>query len=116
MVRRSFKEGTMKKFEGREVQRHQLPSDLTVIYEGASEAVPVHPVDLSVRGMFIPTPRHFPIGSVLKISFRLQRTNFLLNARAEVRHCMPGSGVGVEFLELPPEALQAIEKEMAAQR
>jgi PilZ domain len=102
----------MRKFEGRETQRHQLPDDLTVVYEGASEAVPVHPVDLSTRGMFIPTPRLFPIGSVLKISFRLQRTNFRVNARAEVRHCTPGSGVGVEFLELSPEAKQAIEKEI----
>jgi hypothetical protein len=102
----------MKKYEGREVNRHQLPGDLTVVYEGASEAVPVHPVDLSTRGMFIPTTRQFPIGSVLKIRFRLQRTNFLVNARAEVRHCMPGAGVGVEFLELSPEAKQAIEKEI----
>jgi len=89
-----------------------LPEDLTVIYEGASEAVPVHPIDLSTRGMFIPTARLFPIGSVLKISFRLQRTKFRVNVRAEVRHCMPGSGVGVEFLELSPEAKQAIEKEI----
>jgi hypothetical protein len=102
----------MKKFEGREVQRYQLPCDLSVVYEGATEEVPVHPVDLSTHGMFIPTPKYFPIGSVLKVSFRL-RSNFQVNVRAEVRHCVPGSGVGVEFLELAPEAAQAIEQEIA---
>jgi hypothetical protein len=35
-----------------------------------------------------------------------------VSVRAEVRHCDPGFGVGVEFLELPPDALQAIEKEL----
>jgi hypothetical protein len=103
----------MKKFEGREIRRHQLPSDLSVVYEGATENVPVHPADLSARGMFIPTPSLFPIGSILKVSFRLERTNYKVNVRAEVRHCVEGAGVGVEFIDLSAEALRAIERELA---
>ena len=102
----------MKKLETREVERYQLTYDLSVVYEGATEEIPVRPPDLSTRGMFIHTTRTFPVGSVLKVSFRLHRANFQVNVRAEVRHCEPGFGVGVEFLELPADALQAIEKEL----
>ena len=102
----------MKRLDGREVKRYQLPSDLSVVYEGATEEISGHLPDLSIHGMFIPTPRVFPIGSVLKVRFRLPRSNFQVKVRAEVRHCVPGSGVGVEFLQLPPEAVRAIENEI----
>jgi hypothetical protein len=68
--------------------------------------------DLSTRGMFIPTPRVFPIGSVLKIRFRLPRCNVQVTVRAEVRRCSPGSGLGVEFIDLSNQALLAIQKEL----
>jgi len=101
----------MKKTEAREVLRYQMPSDLSVNYEGTSEEIPIPLPDVSTRGMFIPTPRVFPIGSVLKIRFRLPRSNFQVNVRAEVRHCSSG-GVGVEFLDLSNEAFLAIQKEV----
>ena len=96
----------------REVERHQLISDLSVVYEGATERIPVRPPDLSVRGMFIHTNRIFPEGSILKVSFRLHRTGVAVKVRAEVRHCEPGSGVGVEFVDLSPAATEAIEREL----
>ena len=65
--------------------------------------------------MFIPTQRDFPIGSVLKVRFRLPRSNFHVSVRAEVRHCIPGSGVGVEFLELSAEAMEAIQNELGGE-
>ena len=102
----------MKKFENREFTRHQLLGDLYVVYEGSTEEFEVHLPDLSTRGMFIPTRRLFPIGSVLKVRFSLPRSGFLVNARAEVRHIVPDSGIGVEFVQLSSEALTAIEKEI----
>ncbi len=101
----------MKKLENREVERHQLLNDLDVIYEGSTEEVQINLPDLSTRGMFIPTQRLFPIGSVLKVRFCLPRSRFQVNARAEVRHIVPNSGIGVEFLQLSSEALRAIEEE-----
>lgn len=97
--------------EVREVQRYELPCDLSVVYEGSEEEVPVRPPNLSPQGMFIHTPRYFPVGAVLKVHFRLATSNFEVNARAEVRHCEAGLGVGVEFLELSPETVRAIEEE-----
>jgi PilZ domain len=102
----------MKDYDSREVVRYELPSELSVVYEGASEQVPLHPSDLSTRGMFIHSPKPFPEGSIVKIHFRLRRIDFAVNVRAEVRHCIAGAGFGVEFLDLEPEARWAIEQEL----
>jgi hypothetical protein len=102
----------MKKPDSREVERFEIPSELSVVYEGASENIATRPTDLSTRGMFIHTSRTFPEGSVLRIHFRLRRIDYVMDVRAEVRHCVPHVGVGVEFLDLPPEARWAIEQEL----
>ena len=86
--------------------------DLSIANEGYTENVPVRPPDLSVRGMFINTPSHFPEGTVLKIRFRLARLRYVVNARAEVRYCLPGVGIGVEFVEISAQAQRAIEEEL----
>ena len=100
------------KIDARDVKRHEMLSDLSVVYEGATDGIPVHPPDLSTRGMFINTPAHFPVGAVLKLHFCLIHSGYELNLRAEVCHCVPGVGVGVEFVDLSPETLRAIEEEI----
>ena len=49
---------------------------------------------------------------MLKVSFSLVRTNFEVKARAEVRFCQPGVGIGVEFVEISEEARKALEEEL----
>jgi len=105
---------TMKDHDSREVPRYELPSELSVVYEGAAEKVPLRPADLSTRGMFVHSPKPFPEGSVVKIHFRLRRMDFAVDVRAEVRHCIPGVGFGVEFLDLEPEARWAIDQELGS--
>jgi PilZ domain-containing protein len=95
-------------------ERHKVFSDLAVTYEGCKENVAVRVPDISTRGIFINTSRPFPEGAVLKVQFRLSRTNVVVKARGEVRYCLPGVGIGVEFVELSPEARGAIEKELIA--
>lgn len=90
--------------------------DLSVTYEGHTEEVALRPPDISTRGMFINTTRGFPEGAVLKVRFRLGISGEEIRARAEVRYCLPGVGVGLEFLELSPEDLRAIERETKAGR
>ena len=75
--------------------------------------IPVRAPDISIHGMFINTAQRFPQGAVLRICFRLSRTNVLITARGEVRYCLPEVGVGVEFIGLPEKAKQAIEQEVA---
>lgn len=87
--------------------------DLSVTYEGHSEDVALKPPDVSTRGMFINTSRSFPEGAVLVVQFSLGHSGVEISTRAEVRYCLPGVGVGVEFVEISAEAVQAIEKEIA---
>jgi len=92
--------------------RQQHLSELSLTYEGHSETMCIHPPDISAKGMFINTSAAFPEGSVLKVRFRLARTGARVAARCEVRYCLAGVGVGVEFVDLPPECARAIETEI----
>jgi len=93
-------------------ERYVPYQDLVVVYEGHTDLVPVRVPDISARGMFINTARRFPEGSVLKVKFRLTRRDVEVTARAEVRYCLEGVGIGIEFVEISPEHQQAIEEEM----
>lgn len=86
--------------------------DLSVTYEGHSEDVALKPPDISTRGMFINTTRNFPEGAVLNVQFRLGHSGVEVSTRAEVRYCLAGVGVGVEFVGISAEALKAIEDEV----
>lgn len=86
--------------------------ELFITYEGYSEEVPLRPPDLSTQGMFIQTGKQFPEGAVLKVRFRLARSGYEITARGEIRYCLPGVGIGVEFVEISPEARNAIEEEL----
>lgn len=100
----------------RQHERHALYRDLAIVYEGYSEEIPLRVPDLSAQGMFINTPRAFPEGAVLRVRFHLERSGQEIVARAEVRYCLEGVGIGVEFVEIAPEARRAIEVEVRAAR
>ena len=97
----------------RQAERFAHYRELSIVYEGASLDIPVRAPDISTHGMFINTAQRFPEGAVLRICFRLSRTKLLVSARGEVRYCLPGVGIGVEFIGLPEEAQRAIEQEAA---
>jgi PilZ domain len=90
--------------------------ELSVNYEGRSEEVALKSPDISTRGMFINTNRTFPQGAVLNVQFRLGQSGEQIKARAEVRYCLSGVGVGIEFVEISEEAVRAIEKEANRQK
>lgn len=89
--------------------------ELAIIYEGREEEISVRPPDLSTRGMFIQTSRHFPEGAVLRVRFQLARSQYEVTARAEVRYCLHGVGIGIEFVEISPEAQRAIQEEIRSE-
>jgi hypothetical protein len=94
--------------------RYSQLSELSINYEGETEDIVVRPPDLSPHGMFLNTHRDFPEGAVLKLKFRLARSGVLINARCEVRYCLRGVGVGVEFIDIAPDAVHAIDEEISA--
>jgi hypothetical protein len=97
----------------RESARYHGFRDLTISYEGSNEEIPVRVPDISVSGMFVNTAHYFPEGSVLKLSFRLARSNYPIEARGEVRYCLQGVGVGIQFTDLSDDAKNAIEQELS---
>ncbi len=88
---------------------------ITISYEGRDEEIRVKPPDLSIHGMFIGTSTSFPEGSVLNLRFQLAHSGVEVETRGEVRYCLPGVGVGVEFIEVSHEAEQEIAWEIECQ-
>jgi hypothetical protein len=86
--------------------------ELFIAYEGYSEEISLRPPDLSVKGMFVQTAKTFPEGAVLKVRFRLARSLYEVTARGEVRYCLPGVGIGIEFVEISAESRRAIQEEL----
>jgi len=97
------------------VPRFSNLSDLSVTYEGHSESISTRLPDISTRGMFINTNHDFPESAVLNVRFRLALSGVEIQTRAEVRYCLKGVGVGVEFVEIAPQAVRAIEREIELQ-
>jgi hypothetical protein len=97
----------------RQHKRFPYPPELSVSYEGHGESVHLSGPNISTQGMFINTPTRIPEGAVLTVRFRLHRINYMVTARCEVRYCLPGVGVGVEFVALAPETHDAIEREFS---
>jgi hypothetical protein len=83
-------------------------------YEGESCEIQIRAPDLSTHGMFVNTATHFPEGAIVNLRFRLTRSNVEVHARSEVRYCLSGVGIGVEFVGLGPDAVRAIEQELRA--
>jgi len=81
-------------------------------YEGGGREVPIRPPDLSLHGMFVNTSTHFPEGAIVNLRFRLTQTNVEVQTRCEVRYCLPGIGIGVEFVGLEANAVRAIAREL----
>ena len=96
----------------RDNSRYRGYPDLRLNFEGSSQDIPVKVPDISTRGMFINTAKYFPQGAVLKISFRLVRTDVVISVRAEVRYCLEGVGIGVEFIDITEADQDAIEREL----
>lgn len=96
----------------RTAKRFSSLRDLSVSYEGHSEDIVTRPPDISTRGMFVNTTRTFPEGAVLNVKFRLALSGYEIHSRAEVRYCLPGVGVGVEFIDISQDSVQAIEHEI----
>jgi hypothetical protein len=92
--------------------RYSNLKDLSLTYEGRSEVLRVHPPDISPTGMFINTTADFPEGAILKLNFRLVKSDHPIDVRCEVRYCLAGVGVGVEFIGMSPTDQEAIAREI----
>ena len=92
--------------------RFQTLSDLHLKYEGWPNEICLRAPDLSAHGMFVNTATHFPEGAIVNLRFRLKHADIEIQTRGEVRYCLEGVGIGVEFVDLEAHAARAIEKEL----
>jgi hypothetical protein len=86
--------------------------EISISYEGGTQVVSIRPPDVSTRGMFVNTSEKFPEGAVLNLRFCLDLSGVEVQARGEVRYCIPSVGVGIEFIAMSQKGIRAIEKEI----
>jgi hypothetical protein len=86
--------------------------EISISYEGGTQVVSIRPPDVSTRGMFVNTSEKFLEGAVLNLRFRLDLSGAEVQARGEVRYCIPSVGVGIEFIAMSQKGIRAIEKEI----
>src|SRR5512147_3159641 len=75
-----------------------LYRDLKIVYDGIPNLVEKRSPNLSTSGMFINTARTYPPGAQLRLRFDLLRTGIRVEALGNVRYCLLGIGVGVQFV------------------
>lgn len=56
--------------------------------------------DLNEDGAFVHTEQQFSVGSIVSLAFTSPASGRLLSSTVAVRHCHPGFGIGVQFLDL----------------
>jgi PilZ domain len=96
----------------RQWPRYSHLKDVALCYEGRNEVLSVRPPDISLTGMFLNTMSTFPEGAILKVHFRLAQSNYPVDVRCEVRYCLPGVGVGLEFIDITAKDKKAILREI----
>jgi hypothetical protein len=101
----------LRKYQRNNPRVHSL-ARISLNYEGHSEEVAARPPDVSPRGMFINTAQNFPEGAVLNLKFLLALSGAEIQTRCEVRYCLKGVGIGVEFVGISPDAVAEIEREI----
>ena len=69
--------------------------------------------NISCGGVFIETAQSFSKSTVLSLRFKVGDAKDFISCTAIVRNTRPGVGLGVEFLDLSPEARSDLEAFLA---
>ena len=92
--------------ERRSVKRISFIKEVLVVGVGVRRAS-----DLGIGGMYIETISTFPVGSILNIRFKLDGDDPTpLDVQARVMYEHESVGIGLAFVDLPPEARMRIER------
>jgi hypothetical protein len=86
----------------RRYPRVGLPKGVLVAWQTAGDRIVSRIETLGLGGLFIQTPDPPQVGVILKLFFQLPSGD--VRARAIVRNCKKGTGMGVEFTGMGYEA------------
>jgi hypothetical protein len=84
--------------EKRRYSRVEIPKGMRVAWEGSGKRFVSRVFDLSLGGVFIPTPDPPAVGTSIKLVFEMSGRD--IRARAIVRRSLSGVGMGVEFVAM----------------
>ena len=86
----------------------RIPVDLPAQYSGEGIEDEARIQMLGGGGMFLGTSQVIPAGTLLTVRFRPAKHLPAMEAKAIVRYCVDGKGVGIEFSEINPKNRQYI--------
>jgi len=99
---------------GQEKRKHKRVALHTAVECRSDKASLACQIDnISISGLLIRTPDPFPQHEELHLRFSMP-SGRLVECRARVAHMVPDAFMGVEFVDLAPEAAAAIEEYIAA--
>src|SRR5690348_6809509 len=76
--------------------------DLPAVSNLNSRLVPTRILTLGGGGLFLTVPEPAAVGTRFSISFRPAKHFSQIQVEVEIRHLIPGKGLGVEFIDLDP--------------
>jgi hypothetical protein len=73
-----------------------------VAWQGVGERVVSRIATVGLGGLFIKVANPPPVGDVIRLYFEIPGGE--IRARAVIRNCVPGDGMGIQFTAMGPEA------------
>lgn len=98
------------KTKTRRYARVELPKGMLVAWEHSGIRKVSRVSVLALGGIFISTPEPPQVGEMIHIIFEVPGGD--VRARAVVRDCRPGQGMGIEFTAMVPEARARLNRVM----
>ena len=102
-------------WSGQEKRKHKrVPLHVPIECQAGQTTLQARAENVSVSGLLIRSETPFPEDEEITIRFSLPASSEVIQCRARVAHTVPDAFMGVEFLDLPQDSLDRIEKYIAA--
>ena len=96
--------------KNRNYVRVRVPKGTLVAWEYAGERKVSYVSVIGLGGLFVSTPQPPPIGEIIRLIFEVPGGD--VRARAVVRDCQPGQGMGIQFVSMIHEARARLNRHM----
>ena len=96
-------------------RQKRVPLDVLLHCQSAQTLIEGKAENISISGILVRTAKTLPQGEKIDLFFTVPGMTQGIQAQGHVAHVVPGSFMGVEFVDLSPESTQQIEQYIAAQ-